>query len=1104
VGVLRDSSGALDVDLPQSADFAWSRERLDLECDGRPAASVMKAAVTRAMRSFQFTKFQFSARCSDGAASERCRLRERCGDLVSFHGDFSRSSRQLFFGVLQELSMKRVSKGWIAVALGLALLLGRNSDAQERPFCDENVPGATCSDDKFEVVFPMLGANDISIFEYADFVAGTTIDAGVVLDAKSATPQGAGAIQGWSYAVKNDPAVLSIVANSATTDGTDVDAVFDNGFKVTGTVENGFYSGIVLSFLNPAVLPIQRNLVARVQYTLQADVGVAGTKLELVSGEIGPPGSPATDINITVSGRAFLPRLLEDGIVRKIALVAEDCTNGIDDDGDGLGDAEDPDCHECPCPGGPGTCETFALYFGPRDNTRDFDATGATSFVITSRNERELLGFQFGVKISPDGQRFIYQMSGELGTDAERKVEILMTDVDGASIAPATSNRLVTDTNAILGIERGAAIAGFAAGDFLEFDLDPGVGGPGFFVGYVSDLDGNVQRIAATGPDAGQGCPVNELLVVRLGASDCPGYAYYFGSQVGTETVDARGLANFAISSRNATALLGFQLGVRSTAEAEGVRFGIVDDIGQDSDRLIERLMTDSIGSSISPATPNDLLASSATVTGIRRGAAIAGFAGGDFFNFDLAPGVGGPGFYAGYVSDLDGAVNQIPATVDAECSTLNELLIVDLDAGGVCPAHGLAFHDATLAEVILEGNVFSIGSRNAQPLLGFQLGAKIEPSGDRFRFSFSNALGTDAERLVDLLFTTNTGDSITPSAINTLIAALGQVRTIERGSAISGFAAGDFFDFDLAPGVGGPGFFVGYVTDLDDNTNQIPATTGDGCPLNEILVVHLARDQFVCPENGFAFGADEVGTVELGDATQFAITGRSTAPLLGFQLGVAIRPEGELFRYAFSGSLGTDADRVVELLMTDNAGLSVPATAANELVASTGVVRNVSRGAVLRPFADGDFLAFDLEPGVGGPGFFVGYVTDLDDNTNQIPVPPALPDGACALGELLIVTLEGGGREPFIRGDADGNGRYNVSDAVIVIQEVLLNFQARFDCDDRLDVNDDETLDVSDALPILAWLFQAGPQFPGPFLVCEVDPTDNGDLGCVQANCTP
>ena len=69
---------------------------------------------------------------------------------------------------------------------------------------------------------------------------------------------------------------------------------------------------------------------------------------------------------------------------------------------------------------------------------------------------------------------------------------------------------------------------------------------------------------------------------------------------------------------------------------------------------------------------------------------------------------------------------------------------------------------------------------------------------------------------------------------------------------------------------------------------------------------------------------------------------------------------------------------------------------------AAPGEIQGVVRGSALAGFEGGDFLAFDIDPGVGGPGFYVGYVSDLDDDANQIP---ASADGAS--NEVLTITAE-------------------------------------------------------------------------------------------------
>ena len=240
----------------------------------------------------------------------------------------------------------------------------------------------------------------------------------------------------------------------------------------------------------------------------------------------------------------------------------------------------------------------------------------------------------------------------------------------------------------------------------------------------------------------------------------------------------------------------------------------------------------------------------------------------------------------------------------------------------------------------------------------------------------------------------------------------------------------------------------------------------------------------------GFSFGTD-------GDG-QTVINMSNAAPALAFQLGVSVGED----TVSFSGALGTDANRLVELLITDslggshdvNNGLTVGAAAA-----APGEINGIVRGSAIAGFEGGDFLAFDLAPLVGGPGFFVGYVSDLDDDANQIP---ATADGAS--NQILTVSAEAPPLpvEDFFRGDADGNGRINVADAVLIIQIVVGNLNAVYNCPDALDANDDGSANIADAVPVLRWVFQRGAALPAPFLGCGADPTDD-DLGCEESSAT-
>ncbi|MGQ9589451.1 MAG: lamin tail domain-containing protein [Planctomycetota bacterium] len=81
-----------------------------------------------------------------------------------------------------------------------------------------------------------------------------------------------------------------------------------------------------------------------------------------------------------------------------------------------------------------------------------------------------------------------------------------------------------------------------------------------------------------------------------------------------------------------------------------------------------------------------------------------------------------------------------------------------------------------------------------------------------------------------------------------------------------------------------------------------------------------------------------------------------------------------------------------------------------------------------------------------------------------------------------------------FLRGDANGDGRVDVSDPVKIL--LYLFGGALADCEDALDVDDDETISLTDAVWALDYLFKSGPAPLAPFPDPGVDPSGEA-LGC-------
>ena len=82
-----------------------------------------------------------------------------------------------------------------------------------------------------------------------------------------------------------------------------------------------------------------------------------------------------------------------------------------------------------------------------------------------------------------------------------------------------------------------------------------------------------------------------------------------------------------------------------------------------------------------------------------------------------------------------------------------------------------------------------------------------------------------------------------------------------------------------------------------------------------------------------------------------------------------------------------------------------------------------------------------------------------------------------------------------FVRGDATGDGRIDLSDAIGLL--LALYAGQATDCEDALDANDDGRLDTSDAIRIVDYLYRDGPDLPEPFLRASPDPSGEDALGC-------
>ncbi|MEM7261309.1 MAG: hypothetical protein AAF488_04910, partial [Planctomycetota bacterium] len=110
-----------------------------------------------------------------------------------------------------------------------------------------------------------------------------------------------------------------------------------------------------------------------------------------------------------------------------------------------------------------------------------------------------------------------------------------------------------------------------------------------------------------------------------------------------------------------------------------------------------------------------------------------------------------------------------------------------------------------------------------------------------------------------------------------------------------------------------------------------------------------------------------------------------------------------------------------------------------------------------------------------------------------------------CADSDCSADPLCSGTGDNFRRGDANGDGGYDISDAIYTLAALFTPGSPPPTCADTGDSNDDGGFDISDAIYTLAALFQPGsppPTDPGPS-TCGPDPTDDG-LDCADYPACP
>lgn len=124
----------------------------------------------------------------------------------------------------------------------------------------------------------------------------------------------------------------------------------------------------------------------------------------------------------------------------------------------------------------------------------------------------------------------------------------------------------------------------------------------------------------------------------------------------------------------------------------------------------------------------------------------------------------------------------------------------------------------------------------------------------------------------------------------------------------------------------------------------------------------------------------------------------------------------------------------------------------------------------------------------------------DAGNPATPLPIGSTRADGLPDIGDVdlgfhYVVDL-------FRRGDVNNDDAIDVTDAIASLDALFVPGSSPVSCLDSADINDDGFHDISDPLFLLSALFVAGaPDLPDPTFACGADPTTD-DLACDQSGC--
>ncbi len=258
--------------------------------------------------------------------------------------------------------------------------------------------------------------------------------------------------------------------------------------------------------------------------------------------------------------------------------------------------------------------------------------------------------------------------------------------------------------------------------------------------------------------------------------------------------------------------------------------------------------------------------------------------------------------------------------------------------------------------------------------------------------------------------------------------------------------------------------------------------------------------------DGGLVFGGwniDDIEIVSVIDPALFTMEVLDAAGGVGTvsDMVVTATNEDELIGYSIAASYDTTQLTCVEITIdgTDIGGLNPDFVFAtvfdDDGICALDVTKDFLELDLIPVGVDMTFgrMRFEVEPGTP-----VGVTSEV--SLGQQLGTLALSTDMTRAGSIAVVPLTTPGTFTveesaalFRRGDINGDGGVDVTDAVEILAYLFVIGTETPTCFDAADVDDSGSLEVTDAVYLLEFLFILGPVPPVPFDVPGVDPTADG-----------